>query len=57
MKTPRSFVDNKTVSQEDEYKLTRTWLRGGEAEICIRAGRQVAQDNLFYSEFNLKFTD
>lgn len=47
MKMLMSFVDNETVSQEDEYKLTRTWLQDGGAEICIRAGLQVAQDSLF----------
>lgn len=47
MKMLMSFVDNETVSQEDEHKLTRTWLRDGGAEICIRAGLQVAQDSLF----------
>ena len=53
MKMLMSFVDNETVSQEGEHKLTRTWLRDGGAEICIRAGPQVAQDSLFYSEFVL----
>jgi len=47
MKMLISFVDKETVSQEDVHKLTRTWLREGGAEICIRAGPQVAQDSLF----------
>lgn len=57
MKMLMSFVDNKTVSQEDEHEMTRTWLHDGADKICIRAGLQVAKDSLFYSECNLKFTD
>lgn len=57
MKMLTSFVDNKTVSQEDQHEMTRTWLQDGGAEICMTAGLQVAKDSLFYSECNLKFTD